>query len=205
MVMLYIVIKLITGVIPRRILRKHAISLKKVLAMDLNFEEAAQTFGLVIAAVCALYPLSSYGAEGNFEEGDETEETLSFLLPSIGCGCLLLTASCEFFLIRKDMKREERLSRVQIYQNQGSSFTNDGVFVEFSSFWFIFAFIIVTLTTLLCVATILMAGKNITLHYLLFSLFLPIEVLIFCMAILCQPRRRYLSGNRWKLRLYITW
>ena len=66
MVTLFTIIKLASGVVPKRILDKHVISPKKVLAMDLNPGEAVQAFGLSIAALCALYPLGNYGAEGDF-------------------------------------------------------------------------------------------------------------------------------------------
>ncbi|GMH93315.1 hypothetical protein TL16_g12594 [Triparma laevis f. inornata] len=91
MVTLFTIIKLASGVVPKRILEKHVISLKKVLAMDLNAEEASQFFGLAIAAGCALYPLGNYGAEGDFS--DEAEKYAAYIVPSIGTSCLFLRRS----------------------------------------------------------------------------------------------------------------
>ncbi|GMH75633.1 hypothetical protein TL16_g06825 [Triparma laevis f. inornata] len=95
MVTLFTVIKLLSGVVPKRILERHVISPKKVLAMDLNAEEAVQFFGLLIAAGCALYPLGNYGAEGDFNNnaGGKAEKNAAFIMPIIGAFCLLLTAS----------------------------------------------------------------------------------------------------------------
>ncbi|GMI16338.1 hypothetical protein TrLO_g11854 [Triparma laevis f. longispina] len=49
MIAFYVFIKTASGVVPKRILEKHAISFKKVVAMPMNAEESVQAFGLAIA------------------------------------------------------------------------------------------------------------------------------------------------------------
>ena len=129
MVALFTTIKLLSGVVPKRILDRHAISPKKVIAMDLNIEEAVQFFGLFIAAGCALYLLGNYGAEGDFRTRAERNATL--IVPSIGGGCFLLTAVWKVVVIRREMRRgAEETGQL----NQGESSSDSGTLVEASSF-----------------------------------------------------------------------
>ena len=132
MVTLFTIIKLASGIVPKRILDKHVISPKKVLAMDLNAEEAVQAFGLLFAAGCALYPLGNYGAKGDF--GNKAEKYAAFIVPSMGAGSLLLTAVCGFVIMRREMRSEGTSSRRQL--NRSQSFSEDRTLVEASSFWF---------------------------------------------------------------------
>ena len=118
MVALFTTIKLASGVAPKRILDKHIISPKKVLAMDLNAEEAVQAFGLLIAARCALYPLGNYGAGGDF--GDDAEQNAAYIVPSIGGGSLLLTAVWKLVVIRGEMRREAEETG-HLHQDESSS------------------------------------------------------------------------------------
>lgn len=66
MVTLLTIIKLTSGVVPKRILKKHIIPLKKVFAMDSSAAEFVQFFSIMVACACALWPLGNYGAEGDF-------------------------------------------------------------------------------------------------------------------------------------------
>ena len=134
MVTLFTIIKLASGVVPKRILDKHVISPKKVLAMDMNAEEVVQFLGLFTAAGCALWPLGNYGAEGNFGNNADgiAEKYAAFFVPSIGGFCLLLTAVWKMFVIRGEMRHETEQTGQQ-HQDEPSS---DGMLVEGSSLWF---------------------------------------------------------------------
>lgn len=59
MVMLYVIIKLLSGVVSKHILEKHTISAKRFAAMRMNSEEFVQSFGLLISCFCALFPLGN--------------------------------------------------------------------------------------------------------------------------------------------------
>ncbi|GMH80284.1 hypothetical protein TL16_g08484 [Triparma laevis f. inornata] len=194
MVTLFTIIKLLSGVVPKRILDKHVISPKKVLAMDLNAEQAAQAFGLFVAAGCALWPLGNYGAEGDL--GNDAEEYAAYLVPSIGGFCLLLTAVCEFVIMRREMRSEGTSSRRQVHQ--GQSFSEDGTLVEASSFWFYLGVLATTYFSVVNVAAaVMMEG-----FYMALSTFsLPIVILVYIGSVICQPRRRS-SKDMWKLRLH---
>ncbi|GMH61282.1 hypothetical protein TL16_g03221 [Triparma laevis f. inornata] len=93
MVTLLTIIKLTSGVVPKRILEKHIIPLKKVFAMDLSAAEFVQFFSIMVACACALWPWGNYGAEGDFgnDADGKAEKYAAFIVPSIGAGCLLLT------------------------------------------------------------------------------------------------------------------
>ena len=126
----YILIKLASGVVPKQILEKHVFSLKKVVAMRMNSEEAVQAFGLSIAGMGTIYLLGNYGANGNFEHDDELHSIVNVTI--IGAGCLLLTAVWKFVVIRREMSREAEGTG---QQSQGGS-SSDAPLVEGSSFWF---------------------------------------------------------------------
>ena len=112
MIIVYIVIKLISGIVPKAVFDKHIVSFKKVLAMKLNAEEFVQFFGLSIAAACALYLLGNYSARGKPEEG---ERNASFAVVAIGNGCLIVNAVWKMVVIRKEVRNcEERSDELRI-------------------------------------------------------------------------------------------
>ncbi|GMI02040.1 hypothetical protein TrVE_jg672 [Triparma verrucosa] len=157
MVTLFTLIKLASGVVPKRILERHVISPKKVLAMDLNTDEAVQAFGLLAAAGCALYPLGNYGAEGNF--GDDVEKYAAVIVPSIGTFCLLLTTVWKVAVIRGEMRRKAE-ETVQPQQDVSSSDSTLVVtLVEASSFWF---YIGVLMTTYFSVVNVAMEALHVS-------------------------------------------
>ncbi|GMI08900.1 hypothetical protein TrVE_jg2098 [Triparma verrucosa] len=71
MVVLYLSIKIVTGLVPDHILDRHIVSVKKVVALDLNLEEKVQAVGLSIAAASAMFMLGNYGAKGDFRSEAE--------------------------------------------------------------------------------------------------------------------------------------
>ncbi|GMI09881.1 hypothetical protein TrVE_jg13446 [Triparma verrucosa] len=192
MVTLFTIIKLASGVVPKRILNKHVISPRKVLAMDLNVEEAVQAFGLSIAALCALYPLGNYGAEGSFRR--EAERYAALIVPSTGGFCLLLTAVWKAVVIRGEMRRgAEETGQL----NQGG-FSSDGTLMEASSFWFYIGVLATTYQSIVCVAAAVTMDKN---YQTLSRASAPIVILAYVESIFNQPRRRSPKDMR-KLRLH---
>ncbi|GMI46432.1 hypothetical protein TrCOL_g1227 [Triparma columacea] len=130
MVTIYTIFKLVSGVVPKRILEKHTISMKKFLSMDLNAGEALQAVGLLVAALCALYPLGNYGAEGNFRS--DAEKNAAITVPGIGVVCLLLIMTWKAVVMWREMRREEK---VPLQASQGVPPSNNVILVEGSSFW----------------------------------------------------------------------
>lgn len=83
------VIKIISSIAPKRILDKHVLSLKNVVAMNLNTEELVEAFGLSIAALCGMWLLGNYGAEGNFYSGNNNyEKPVMIAIIALGNGSL---------------------------------------------------------------------------------------------------------------------
>ncbi|GMH86571.1 hypothetical protein TL16_g10591 [Triparma laevis f. inornata] len=194
MVALFTIIKLASGVVPKRILDKHVISPKKVLAMDLNAEQAGQAFGVFVAAGCALWSLGNYGAKGDL--GNDAERYTAIIVPSIGGFCLLLTAVCEFVIMRREMRCEGTSSRRQVHQ--GRSFSEDGTLVEASSFWFYLGVLATAYFSVVNIA----AAVTMEFFYMSLSTFsLPIVGLLYTGSVFYQPRRRS-PKDMWKLRLH---
>jgi len=194
MVMLFTIIKLSSGVVPQQILDKHVISPKKVLAMDLNAEEAVQFFGLSVASLCALYPLANYGAEGGF--GSEAEEFASFSVPSVGGFCLLLTAVWKMVAIRGEIRREaEETGQLRLGES-----SSDNTVVEASSFWFYTGVLATTCESAICIAVAVTTSES---YEMLAVASGPIVGVMYLVSILCQPRRRS-PKDMWKLRLYFV-
>jgi len=194
MVMLFTIIKLSSGVVPQQILDKHVISPKKVLAMDLNAEEAVQFFGLSVASLCALYPLANYGAEGGF--GSEAEEFASFSVPSVGGFCFLLTAVWKMVAIRGEIRREaEETGQLRLGES-----SSDNTVVEASSFWFYTGVLATTCESAICIAVAVTTSES---YEMLAVASGPIVGVMYLVSILCQPRRRS-PKDMWKLRLYFV-
>ncbi|GMI17772.1 hypothetical protein TrLO_g3271 [Triparma laevis f. longispina] len=107
MVALYVVIKLLVrGFVPERILEKHTISHKKIVAMKMNVEEFVQALGFFVAIGCALRMLGNYGAEGDFR--NYSEQVVAFVVPCLGNTCVFLTAVWEWIAIRREIKWERQ-------------------------------------------------------------------------------------------------
>ncbi|GMH79050.1 hypothetical protein TrLO_g7737 [Triparma laevis f. longispina] len=199
MVTLYVLIKIhVSGVVPQHILEKHTISMKKILAMKMNDTESVQAFGLATAVGCALYSLGGYGADGDFRS--DAEEQLAFTMPSIGAGCLLLTAAAEMVAIRREKKRQEEDSdSEQLRQGESSSSFSETVLVEASSFWFYSAVLATTFSSVICVAGAATMDER---YNMLITIALPIVVLVYGGSLTCQPRRS--EKDLWKLRLHFA-
>ncbi|GMH98487.1 hypothetical protein TrVE_jg9990 [Triparma verrucosa] len=197
LVALFTIIKLASGVVPKRILDKHVISPKKVAAMDLNAEEAVQFFGLAIAAGCALWPLGNYGAEGDFGNNADgkVEMYAAFIVPSIGGFCLLLTAVWKAVVIRGQIRREaEETGRL----HQGQFISENSALVEDSSFWFCIGVLTTNYESSIIIATAVTMDES---YKTLAIVSLPIAILMYLGSLFCQPRRKS-PKDMWKLRLH---
>ena len=180
MVALVVIIMLVSGVIPKEVLLKHTISLKRVMAMYLSNEESFQAFGHSVAFICALYLLGSYGAEGDFISEAEKYTLLSATL-IIGCGSLIVTAVWTMVFIRRAMKRREVGQECQ-----NKSLSDNMYAVEVSSFWFYSGVLVVVLYSTLGIAV----GVTADVYYqTLTRALLPIPMLLLAVAFFCQPRK----------------
>ncbi|GMH78321.1 hypothetical protein TL16_g07754 [Triparma laevis f. inornata] len=145
MVGLYVMIKLGSGAVPKRILDKHVISTRKILAMEVNKQECIQSSSLTIAALCALYLIGNYGAEGDFE--DDAESGFMYNVMNAGCLCLIVTAAWKMFAIKREM-RDEKLRRES---GRKIVSTADVFLTEASSFWPFLGVLATTCQSTLCV------------------------------------------------------
>lgn len=190
MVSLYTIIKLASGVVPKRILEKHMISVKKILEMRVNAEEFVQSFGLTIAIVCALYLLGNYGADGDFYY--DVEKFAAYIVPSIGATCLIVTATWKMVVIRKDIK----LGVEPGQDNQGESPPNV-MLVEASSFWF---YLGVLATAIQCAVAVVRAVMMHDFYSALFMTSLPIVILIYVGSVFTHPR---INSQKYMMKLRI--
>ncbi|GMI05766.1 hypothetical protein TrVE_jg12803 [Triparma verrucosa] len=202
MVTLLTIIKILSGVVPKRILDNHVISPKKVFAMDLNTEQAVQAFGLLIAAGCALYPLGNYGAEGDFRS--QSERYASYIVPSIGGFCLVLTAVWKMVVIRGEMRLEAEAEETgQLHQGSSSSPSSPSsdvvTLVEGSPFWFYGGVMATTYQSAVTVAVAVTMDEFF--YKTLSTVSLPIVILIYIGSIFDLPRRMS-PKDMWKLRLH---
>ena len=68
---LYYVLKVVSGVVPLRILDRHILKSADIVAMNLNSRQMIEFFGFCTCAGCGLFLISLYGADGDF--GSEFE------------------------------------------------------------------------------------------------------------------------------------
>ncbi|GMH84162.1 hypothetical protein TL16_g09835 [Triparma laevis f. inornata] len=71
MVAFFILLKIIGGVIPKKVLAKHFVSIRQIISMNLNFLEFLQCLCISISSFCLLFLLANYGAEGDFKNENE--------------------------------------------------------------------------------------------------------------------------------------
>ena len=127
MICLYLGPKILSRLVSKNILDKHLVSMRSIFAMDLKIEGFVECFGLAIAACCALYMLGSYGAKGDFH--NSFERGIMVATMSIGCVCLLVTATWKIVVIRGEIMRGEEDS------GQERQSPPTAMLTEASSFW----------------------------------------------------------------------
>ncbi|GMH69308.1 hypothetical protein TL16_g05125 [Triparma laevis f. inornata] len=179
MISLYVIIKLLSGVVPEHILEKHVLSMKKVVAMKMNAEKSVQAFRLTIAICCALFSLGGYGANGNF--GNNAEKFTAYTIPLFGMSCLLLTVVWKMVAIRGEIKRGEVSDQLR----QGKS-SSEVMLAEGSSFWFYLGVLATTFQVMLFIASAVTLDEG---DFTQAAIALPIVVLLYLVSIGCQPRR----------------
>lgn len=182
MITMYVIIKLMSGVVPKHILQKHVVSMKRFAAMHMNAEEFVQSSGLLIAGVCALFMLGNYGTEGGFR--NDTEKFFMFVVMGTGFACLIMTAAWKMVAIRGEMKRGE--DSEQLHQGESSSSTSEVMLTEASSFWFYLGVLVTTLQTMLYVLEVVTINGR----YLTIAIAgVPTVMLIYLLSFCCQPKR----------------
>ncbi|GMH67583.1 hypothetical protein TrLO_g9406 [Triparma laevis f. longispina] len=102
MVSLYIIINIVSGMAPSRILIKHYITPKMILKGNLKKYQIGETVGMAVSGLNALSLVSLYGAEGDFH--DEVEEVMINGVMVIGIFTMLINAGVKFVKIRKEIK-----------------------------------------------------------------------------------------------------
>ncbi|GMH91599.1 hypothetical protein TL16_g12100 [Triparma laevis f. inornata] len=197
MVVLYLSIKIVTGLVPDHILDRHIVSVEKVVALDLNLEEKVQAVGLSIAAASAMFMLGNYGAKGDFRS--EAERTLLSMAGVVGSGSLIVTSLWKMIVIRGEMKREAEQG-VLTAENAASSSSppTENLLKEASLFWYYAGVIATSLYSALCIAGAVVMDDSFT---LLVSFYLPFVILIYIGAVFCRPRRKS-PMDMWKLRVH---
>ncbi|GMH88119.1 hypothetical protein TL16_g11064 [Triparma laevis f. inornata] len=104
MVAVYVGVKIVSGLAPKRLLNKHTVQANKIVAMDLNWQEKIQVFGLSVTVGCGMFLLGFYGAKGSYY--NQFEKILLIVLGILGSSSLLITSFWTFIIIRGEMKRE---------------------------------------------------------------------------------------------------
>ncbi|GMH77073.1 hypothetical protein TrLO_g9487, partial [Triparma laevis f. longispina] len=183
MVGLYVIIKLASGVVPKYILEKHTISVKKLAAMKMNTEEFVLADLLLMAIGCALFMLGNYGTEGDIH--NDEERILLFTVMFTGLGCLLVTAVWKVIVIRGELWRGE-LSYERRHIEAISSTSEEFVLTEASSFWICVAVLLTTLESNFYVASAITLDDRL---FTIASMAFPIVALAFVASFFCQPRR----------------
>lgn len=191
MVLLFLAIKVVGALAPKRILEKHMVQAKNVITMKMNLEGYVQCGCLLIASSSIMFMLSSYGAEGDF---DNVEEKITFIsLGSVGLCCLLLTAFWKLVVIRIQMKREAEFG-----PESGREESADTPLTEASSFWVVVGVLATSLNSAVNVA----GAVTLDDFYESLSRFmLPLVILFYWVALSCQPRRNS-PKDMWRLRFH---
>ena len=105
---LVIILRLVSGVVPSKIMKRHVLGPERIVTMDLSVTEFFEFVGLCAAAGCGLFLISLYGAEGDF--GSDLEFNLVKGVMALGGTSLAVTALWKGVVIRGEMKgeRDER-------------------------------------------------------------------------------------------------
>ncbi|GMH82038.1 hypothetical protein TrST_g3249 [Triparma strigata] len=198
MVVIYTAAELISGIAPKRIVEKHVVPTKNILAMNLTLQETVQTFGLLAAASSAMFLLGSYGADGNVKDAFEKNVLLS--ATGIGCSSLIVLASWKLLVIRKEIKQEkaQKEESDKKKKDEDKEVVNaPKLLTEASSFWFWSASLFCSCQSAICVLCATHLGS----YYSSFATFtFPFSWLSFVIAAFSQPRR-HSSQHMLKLRI----
>ncbi|GMH73979.1 hypothetical protein TL16_g06338 [Triparma laevis f. inornata] len=184
LVTMFVVVKVLSGIVPKKILDKHIVSLKKVVTMDLNLNESVQCVGLSIAGFCALYLLGHYGAEGDFY--NEVEKWTIWSVIFSGCSCLLGTSVWKLFVMMSEMK-QRRMEGEEEEEEEEENNENEPALTEASQFWFVGGIVATTLHSMNDIATAITLDEY---YETISTITLPFVLLAYGGSFFCQPRRR---------------
>jgi len=221
MVVVYISLKILFGVVilglvPPRIRKKHEISLKKIVKLNLKADEMVQYSALFLAFCCAMFLLGMYGSQGNFHNDRERYIILS--IPIFGTISLLLPAIWKSITIYREMmqetteenpkndeegaspdpeeKRGEEVEEVE----EGKEVEEVEEVEEASSFWFGTAVFATTFhSTCNVAASITLDERFLTITWSSF----PFIMVAYIFSVLCQPKRNH-PRDIWKLRIHFA-
>ena len=201
LVAIFVIIKLVAGVAPRKYLDKHTITIEKITTLDLNLEQCAQVLGLSIAGGCGLFLLGNYGVEGDFSSKDQKWYFAAVMVTGV-CS-LVITAIFEGLLIRSEIKSDQE--NAENYQaNEVNAIIVEGAekfaISQLSSLWIGVGVAATTIQTGVNISYVFTYGDlNDILETVLLSL-LPIVIVLYILSVFAQPRR----NNLWFLRLHFA-
>ena len=193
LVSLYVLIKLVSGVAPKKYVDRHTVKLKKVVTLELSLEEIVQVLGLSIAGGSGLFLLGNYGVEGDFSS---VEEEWYFGAVMIAGGVsLLVTAVWKGLVICAEIKHDQEAARADGGEVEETSAgaavaaaaKEDDTFVtEVSSIWVGLSVLVTTVFSGLSIAFTFTGNR---LCFILKTNVLPIAIGFNALSVFAQPRR----------------
>ena len=201
MVAIYVIVTILSGIAPKRILDRHIVKPRQILELELTLEESFQVASVAVGGVAVLFFISLYGARGNFY--DEREAMLFYSFLGIGALSLLGTAVWKGLVIRKEMNQEQENS-MNAESRRNAQITQDDAapLSKVSHFWVGFAFVLTTLHTALGYwALACMWSKEddetkrtkFTILTTILITTLPVVIVVYCISVFARPKE-----NGWK-------
>ena len=184
-----LLIKIISSLAPKRLLDIHALSMKQVVGLRMNYGDTFQAFCLSVSVSCALYYLGNYGAEGDFNT--YSERIFMFTLGAIGGGAICILALWKLIVIRVQINREAE------FGPQSEDNSPIAPLTEASSFWF---YVGVASTSLLSTGCVIGAITMDDTWKTLTTLMLPFVFVVYVGALYGQSRKECM----WKLWLHFA-
>ncbi|GMH70022.1 hypothetical protein TL16_g05304 [Triparma laevis f. inornata] len=172
--------------------------MKKVAAMELNTEERVQGVGLLIAALCTVNLLGSYGAEGKYIS--DIEKLGNLTIGVLGSGCLIVTALWKLAVIKGEMQQEDSPDITDTDETDETDENEDATqpFTEASTVWYNISLVLSMIQPLISI----MGALTLNDAFFSLSLFaLPFTTLAFTAGFFCQQQRHH-PEHMWKLRLH---
>lgn len=197
MVAFFIMLKIIAGVIPKKVLAKHFVSIRQIISMNLNFLEFLQCLCISISSFCLLFLLANYGAEGDFK--NENEASFFYNMTIVGVSFQMLPVLISSPFILKET-REQR-SSTSSSSGAGAEDEDEGekpekLLTESSRFWLYFGLTAVTLHSTIDVISAWQAyqeSKSSVFSSIMLNnistITLPICILLFSFSVLSKPRQ----------------
>eukprot|EP00519_Triparma_laevis_P013418 CAMPEP_0182490718 /NCGR_PEP_ID=MMETSP1321-20130603/474_1 /TAXON_ID=91990 /ORGANISM="Bolidomonas sp., Strain RCC1657" /LENGTH=1006 /DNA_ID=CAMNT_0024692943 /DNA_START=67 /DNA_END=3084 /DNA_ORIENTATION=- len=194
MLLIALGVNIISGIFPRRILLKHTVKVKRVVALDLPLGEIIQCILGLVAIGCGMYILGlmTGGAWGDF--GEYKEQYVLIYTIIIGCGSLISVAIWKWAIIWREMRQADA---PELEQPQAE---DEVPMTEASSIWFYISILAILLQTTLSILYSLTLDDMLQFSS---SLIYPLVVILYVAALLSQPRRESVQHRR-KLKLHFA-